>query len=145
MLTKDVNDSQFSIFRDSRVESVNERELIKNERFADLSVSSNDSEGDWNSVFGTRFSMQLSRAGYPTIEFFGAARQSETLTAKSEPYRSGYVPNTADCRPEVLEFLAVSSIFVNTEDTSGCREKLIAYFGEDTVREIKKVAGPPGT
>jgi hypothetical protein len=44
-----------------------------------------------------------------------------------------------------LEFLAVSSIFVNTEDTSGCREKLIAYFGEDSVREINKVAGPPGT
>ncbi|NBY61067.1 MAG: hypothetical protein EBQ54_01795 [Actinobacteria bacterium] len=62
-----------------------------------------------------------------------------------EKYRSGYVPNTADCRPAVLEFLAVSSIFVNTEDTSGCREKLIAYFGEDSVREINKVAGPPGT
>jgi hypothetical protein len=89
--------------------------------------------------------MQLSRAGYPTIEFFGAARQSETLTAKSEPYRSGYVPNTADCRPEVLEFLAVSSIFVNTDDKSGCREKLLAYFGDDSVREINKVAGPPGT
>ena len=145
MLTKDVNNSQFSIFRDSRIESVNERELIKSERFADLSVSSNDSESDWNSIFGTRFSMQLSRAGYPTVEFFGAARQSETLTAKSEPYRSGYVPNTADCRPEVLEFLGVSSIFVNTEDKSGCREKLLAYFGEDSVREINKVAGPPGT
>jgi hypothetical protein len=89
--------------------------------------------------------MQLSRAGYPTIEFFGAARQSETLSAKSEPYRSGYVPNTADCRPEVLEFLAVSSIFVNTEDASGCRAKLLDYFGEDSVREINKVAGPPGT
>ncbi|NDE63995.1 MAG: hypothetical protein EB053_06555, partial [Chlamydiae bacterium] len=137
--------SKFSIFRDSRVESVNERELVKRERFADLSVASNDSESDWNSLFGTRFSMQLSRAGYPTIEFFGAARQSETLTAKSEPYRSGYVPNTADCQPEVLEFLAVSSIFVNTEDKSGCREKLLAYFGEDSVREINKVAGPSGT
>jgi hypothetical protein len=45
----------------------------------------------------------------------------------------------------VLEFLAVSSIFVNTEDASGCREKLLAYFGEDSVREINKVAGPPGT
>ena len=145
MLTKGVDNSQFSIFRNSRIESVNERELVKSERFADLSVSRNDSESDWNSIFGTRFSMQLSRAGYPTIEFFGAARQSETLSAKSEPYRSGYVPNTADCRPEVLEFLAVSSIFVNTEDASGCREKLIAYFGEDSVREINKVAGPPGT
>ena len=141
----DSDNSQFSIFRDSRVESVNDREPVKNERFVDLSVSSNDSESDWNALFGTRFSMQLSRAGYPTIEFFGAARQSETLTAKSEPYRSGYVPNTADCRPEVLEFLAVSSIFVNTEDTSGCREKLLAYFGEDSVREINKVAGLPGT
>jgi len=141
----DSSNSQFSIFRNSRIKSANEGKLVKNERFADLSVSSNDSESDWNSIFGTRFSMQLSRAGYPTIEFFGAARQSETLTAKSEPYRSGYVPNTADCRPDVLEFLAVSSIFVNTEDTSGCREKLIAYFGEDSVREIKKVAGPPGT
>jgi hypothetical protein len=145
MLTKGVDNSQFSIFRDPRVESINERELVKTERFADLSVSSNDSESDWNSIFGTRFSMQLSRAGYPTIEFFGAARLSETLTAKSEPYRSGFVPNTADCRPEVLEFLAVSSIFVNTEDASGCREKLLAYFGEDSVREINKVAGPPGT
>ena len=142
---KDSDNSKFSTFRDSRVESVNERELVKSERFTDLSVSSNDSESDWNSLFGTRFSMQLSRAGYPTIEFFGAARQSETLTAKSELYRSGYVPNTADCRPEVLEFLAVSSIFVNTEDRSGCREKLIAYFGEDSVREINKVAGAPGT
>ena len=145
MLTKDVNNSQFSIFRNSRVESAIEKELVKNERFADLSVTSNDSESDWNSLFGTRFSMQVSRAGYPTIEFFGAARQSETLTAKSEPYRSGYVPNTADCRPEVLEFLAVSSIFVNTEDASGCRENLLAYFGEGSVREINKVAGPPGT
>ena len=141
----DSDNSQFSIFRDSRIESVNERELTESERFADLSVSSNDSESDWNSIFGTRFSMQLSRAGYPTVEFFGAARQSETLTAKSEPYRSGYAPNTTDCRPEVLEFLAVSSIFVNTEDSSGCREKLIAYFGEDSVREINKVAGTPGT
>jgi hypothetical protein len=141
----DSNNSQFSIFRNSRIESVNERELVKSERFADLSVSRNDSESDWNSIFGTRFSMQLSRAGYPTIEFFGAARQSETLSAKSEPYRSGYVPNTADCRPEVLEFLAVSSIFVNTEDASGCRAKLLDYFGEDSVREINKVAGPPGT
>ena len=145
MLTKDVNNSQFSIFRNSRVESAIEKELVKNERFADLSVTSNDSESDWNSLFGTRFSMQVSRAGYPTIEFFGAARQSETLTAKSEPYRSGYVPNTADCRPEVLEFLAVSSIFVNTEDVSGCRQQLIAFFGEDSAREINKVAGPPGS
>ena len=142
---KDSDNSKFSIFRDSRVESVNDRKLVKNERFADLSVASNDSESHWNSLFGTRFSMQVSRAGYPTIEFFGAARQSETLTAKSEPYRSGYVPNTADCLPEVLEFLSVSSIFVNTEDMSGCREKLLAYFGEDSVREINKVAGPPGT
>ena len=142
---KDSDNSKFSIFRNSHVESAIEKELVKNERFADLSVTSNDSESDWNSLFGTRFSMQVSRAGYPTIEFFGAARQSETLTAKSEPYRSGYVPNTADCRPEVLEFLAVSSIFVNTEDVSGCREKLIAFFGEDSVREINKVAGPPGS
>jgi hypothetical protein len=44
-----------------------------------------------------------------------------------------------------LEFLAVSSIFVNTDDKSGCREKLLAYFGNDSVREINKVAGPPGT
>ena len=143
MLTKDVDNSKFSVFRESRIESSNEQILLNAQRFVDLSV--NDADGDWNALFGTRFSMQLSRAGYPTIEFFGAARQSETLTAKSEPYRSGYVPNTADCRPEVLEFLAVSSIFVNTEDASGCRAKLLDYFGEDSVREINKVAGPPGT
>lgn len=143
MLTKDVGNSKFSIFRESKVGLAHKPVLLRGQRFVDLST--NDSDSVWNSLFGTRFSMQLSRAGYPTIEFFGAARQSETLTAKSEPYRSGYVPNTADCRPEVLEFLAVSSIFVNTEDTSGCREKLLAYFGEDSVREINKVAGPPGT
>jgi len=145
MLTKDVDNSKFSIFRESRGESSNELELVKSERFVDLSVTRNDSDSDWNYLFGTRFSMELSRAGYPTIEFFGAARQSESLTASSESYRSGYVPNTDDCKPEVLEFLAVSSIFVNAEDTSGCREKLLLYFGEDSVREINKVAGPPGT
>lgn len=145
MVTLDVDGSKFAYFGDVSSTSMVETRLIKAERFADLSVSSNDSDYEWSALTGSRFELQLARGGYPTIEFYGAGRPSSTLVGQFEKYRSGYVPNTADCRPEVLEFLAVSSIFVNTEDTSGCREKLIAYFGEDSVREINKVAGPPGT
>ena len=145
MVTLDVDGSKFAYFGDVSSTSMVETRLIKAERFADLSVSSNDSGYEWSALTGSRFELQLARGGYPTIEFYGAGRHSRTLVGQFEKYRSGYVPTTADCRPAVLEFLAVSSIFVNTEDTSGCREKLIAYFGEDSVREINKVAGPPGT
>ncbi|MFM8249570.1 MAG: hypothetical protein ACKOAE_10060, partial [Acidimicrobiaceae bacterium] len=140
-----VDDSKFSVLRKFDRADFTEMPITRNERFVDSSVGSNDSSDEWSAIFGTRFELQLSRSGYPTIEFYGAGRHSSTLSNQFEKYRSGYVPNTADCRPEVLEFLAVSSIFVNTEDTSGCREKLIAYFGEDSEREINKVAGPPGT
>jgi hypothetical protein len=145
MVIQDVDGSKFAYFGDVSSTSMVESTLIKAERFADLSVSSNDSDHEWSALTGSRFELQLARGGYPTIEFYGAGRHSSTLGRQFEKYRSGYVPNTADCRPEVLEFLAVSSIFVNTEDASGCREKLLAYFGEDSVREINKVAGPPGT
>ena len=145
--------SKDSVFRDgARLESgealkVNQT-LIKFERFAMLEEKKDSVEyGDplFREIFALSFELEASRSGFPTLQALGSGRVSETLTTAEANFRSKTSPDLSHCKPEVLEFLAVSSIFVNTEDTSGCREKLLAYFGEDSVREINKIAGPPGT
>jgi hypothetical protein len=153
MFLKDVDNSKASIFRDMHIREygfqAKGNDLVQfGNRF--VFFNEGESKGDYrdlyiNELFGLDFDLQLARAGFPTLQNYGAARVSKTLTTQTQNFRSSNWLNLADCQPEVLEFLAVSSIFVNTEDTSGCREKLLAYFGEDSVREINKVAGPPGT
>jgi hypothetical protein len=153
MVFYEVNQSQFSVFRDGlrreSGESLKSNEsLIKFERFVVLEEKKDSVEyGDplFREITALPFELQASRAGFPTLQAIGSGRSSETLTLVQANFRSKTSPDLTHCKPEVLEFLAVSSIFVNTEDASGCREKLIAYFGEDSVREINKVAGPPGT
>ena len=145
MITNKIDNSKFAIVRDRKVRVSSQIPLIKYQRFVDLSGVVNNSGYDWNSLFGVRFDLQLARAGYPSIEFFGAARHSSTLTNNFEQYRSGYVPIVKDCESEVLDFLAVSSIFINSNDTSGCQEKLISYFGDGSVQTINKVADNLGT
>ncbi|NBO27059.1 MAG: hypothetical protein EBU96_09790, partial [Actinobacteria bacterium] len=145
--------SKDSLFRDAeRVKNgevlKNSGSLIKLERFVMLEEKKDSVEyGDplFREIFAISFELQASRAGFPTLQVIGSGRSSDTLTLVQENFRSKTSPDLTHCKPEVLEFLAVSSIFVNTEDKSGCREKLLAYFGEDSVREINKVAGPPGT
>jgi hypothetical protein len=122
--------------------------LIKFERFVLLEEQKDSVEyGDplFREIFEISFELQASRSEFATLQAIGSGRSSETLTLVQANFRSKTSPDLTHCKPEVLEFLAVSSIFVNTEDASGCREKLLAYFGEDSVREINKVAGPPGT
>jgi len=152
MLFYEVNQSQFSVFRDDlRRESgeslKSNKLLIKFERFVVLEEGDSVENGDpfFREITALPFELHASRSGFPTLQVVGYGRASETLTTMKANFRSKTSPDLTHCRPEVLEFLAVSSIFVNTEDTSGCREKLLAYFGEDSVREINKVAGPPGT
>ena len=153
MFLKDVDNSTASIFRDRQIREYGDQaksdDLL---RFGQRFVFFNEGESRDNyrdpyvdELFGLSFDLQLARAGFPTLQNYGAARVSNTLTTQTQNLRSSNWMNSADCKPEVLEFLAVSSIFVNTEDASGCREKLLAYFGEGSVREINKVAGPPGT
>jgi hypothetical protein len=153
MFLKDVDNSNASIFRDISIREygfqAKSNDLVQfGNRF--VFFNEGESKGDYrdpyiNELFGLNFDLQLARAGFPTLQNYGAARVSKTLTSQTQNFRSSNWFNSTDCRPEVLEFLAVSSIFVNTEDASGCRAKLLDYFGEDSVREINKVAGPPGT
>ena len=153
MVFYEVNQSQFSVFRDGlRRESgellKSNESLIKFERFVVLEEKKDSVEyGDplFREITALPFELHASRSEFPTLQAVGYGRASETLTIAEANFRSKTSPDLTHCKPEVLEFLAVSSIFVNTEDSSGCREKLIAYFGEDSVREINKVAGPPGT
>ena len=145
MITNEIDNSKFAITRDRRVRVSSQIPLIKYQRFADLSSAGNNIGYDWNLLFGVRFDLQLGRAGYPSVEFFGGARHPGTLTNNFEPYRSGYVPNVKDCEPEVLDFLAVSSIFIDSDDTSGCQQKLISYFGDGSAQTIKKIADNLGT
>ena len=153
MVFYEVNQSQFSVFRDElrreSGESLKSNEmLIKFERFVVLEEKRDSVEyGDplFREIAALPFELHASRSGFPTLQAVGYGRASETLTTVEANFRSKTSPDLTHCKPEVLEFLAVSSIFVNTEDTSGCREKLLAYFGEDSVREINKVAGTPGT
>jgi hypothetical protein len=153
MVFYEVNQSQSSVFRDGlRRESGESLKtnglLIEYERFVVLDERRDSVEyGDpfFREIAALPFELHASRAGFPTLQAVGYGRASGTLTKVEANFRSKTSPDLTHCNPEVLEFLAVSSIFVNTEDTSGCREKLLAYFGEDSVREINKVAGPPGT
>ena len=153
MVFYEVDESQFSVFRDQlRRESgeslTSNKLLIKFERFVVLEEIRDSVEyGDplFREIAALPFELHASRSGFPTLQAVGYGRASETLTTVEANFRSKTSPDLTHCKPEVLEFLAVSSIFVNTEDTSGCREKLIDYFGKDSVREINKVAGPPGT
>jgi hypothetical protein len=153
MVFYNAENSMDSVFRDElRRESgeslKSNKLLIKLERFVMLEEQKDSVEyGDplFREIFALLFELQASRSGFPTLQAVGSGRSSETLTLAEANFRSKTSPDLTHCKPEVLEFLAVSSIFVNTEDTSGCREKLIAYFGEDSVREINKVAGPPET
>ena len=145
MITNEIDNSKFAIARDRNVRESSQIPLIKYQRFADLSGAVNNSGHEWNSLFGVRFDLQLARAGYPSVEFFGGARHSSTLTNNFEQYRSGYVPNVKDCESDVLDFLAVSSIFINSDDMSGCQQKLITYFGDGSAQTIKKVADNLGT
>ena len=152
MVFYEVNQSQFSVFRDDlRRESgeslKSSKLLIKFERFVVLEEKRDSVEyGDpfFREIAALPFELHASRSGFPTLQAVGYGRASETLTTVKANFRSKTSPDLTHCRPEVLEFLALSSIFVNTEDASGCREKLLAYFGEGSVREINKVAGPPG-
>lgn len=145
--------SNASVFRDSariqRGASLKSNDLlVKFERFILLEEKKDSVEyGDplFREIFELPFELQASRSGFPTLQAVGYGRSTETLTLVESNFRSKTSPDLTHCRPEVLEFLAVSSIFVNTEDTSGCREKLLLYFGEDSVREINKIVGPPGT
>ena len=153
MVFFEVENSKHSVFRDDvRLKSGEALKsngiLIKLERFVMLEEQKDSVEyGDpfFREIASLPFELHASRSGFPTLQAVGYGRASETLTTVEANFRSKTSPDLTHCKPEVLEFLAVSSIFVNTEDTSGCREKLIAYFGEESVREINKVAGPPGT
>ena len=153
MFGKDVGFSPSSVFRDRFIREdgrqAKNSDLVQfGERFAFFNEGeSKDDYRDpyFSEIFGLNFDLQLARAGFPTLQSFGAARISETLTQQAQNFRSSNWLTTENCQPEVLEFLAVSSIFVDAEDTSGCREKLLAYFGEDSIREINKVSGKPGT
>ena len=153
MVYYQANASNASIFRDSariqRGASLKSNDLlVKFERFIVLEEQKDSVEyGDplFREIFELPFELQASRSGFPTLQAVGYGRTTETLTLVEANFRSKTSPDLTHCVPEVLEFLAVSSIFVNTEDNSGCREKLLAYFGEGSVREINKVAGPPGT
>jgi hypothetical protein len=153
MVFYEVNQSQFSVFRDGlRRESgellKSNESLIKFERFVVLEEKKDSVEyGDplFREITALPFELHASRSEFPTLQAVGYGRASETLTIAEANFRSKTSPDLTHCKPEVLEFLAVSSIFVNTEDASGCRAKLLDYFGEDSVREINKVAGPPGT
>ena len=153
MVYYQANASNASIFRDSariqRGASLNSNDLlVKFERFIMLEEEKDSVEyGDplFREIFELPFELQASRSGFPTLQAVGYGRTTETLTLVEANFRSKTSPDLTHCVPDVLEFLSVSSVFVNTEDASGCREKLLAYFGEDSVREINKVAGPPGT
>ena len=145
MITNKVDNSNFAFGRDQEFRVSTQIPLIKYQRFVDLSGVVNNSGYKGNLLFGVRFDSQLGRAGYPSIGFFGAARHSSTLTNNYEQYRSEYLPNVKDCESEVLDFLAVSSIFINSEDTSGCQQKLISYFGVESTQTLKKAADNPGT
>ena len=153
MVYYQANASNASIFRDStriqRGASLKSNDLlVKFERFILLEEEKDSVEyGDplFREIFELPFELQASRAGFPTLQAVGYGRTTETLTLIEANFRSKTSPDLTHCVPDVLEFLSVSSVFVNPEDASGCREKLLAYFGEDSVREINTVAGPPGT
>ena len=137
MYFKDFEKSPNSIFRDSQVNDVARTEIKKlgltgGQRFIILKEQTSEASylllGERN---GLRFNLQLARAGYPTIEEIPYGRSVGTLATPKEKFRSAFNPTVENCTPKVLDFLGVSTIWVEQSgDTksANCADSLKRYF-----------------
>jgi hypothetical protein len=131
MITKDVKNSDYSLFRDSSV-----RKLAK-----DLVESSNISHGVRTVLLGGELRSEvfaqsfLSRGGYPTLDFFSAGRKINTFTINSEQFRTGFSLDIKDCDPLIFDFLSVGNIVLDATGQDSCIESLNTYFGPSKMRE----------
>ena len=137
MFFKDFEKSPNSIFRDSQVNDVARTEIKKlgltgGQRFVILKEQTSEASylllGERH---GLRFNLQLARAGYPTIEEFPYGRSVGTLATPKEKFRNAFNPTIENCTPKVLDFLGVSTIWVEQSgDTksANCADSLKRYF-----------------
>ena len=100
------------------------------------------SDSLFEKLFGNRLQLELQRAGFPLIDHVIYGRSSPTLRNDTkQKFRNVFKPSSADCQAEVLDFLAISSIVSEHSESSDCRKELSKYFGSETERSIKSVAG----
>ena len=137
MFLKDFNKSPNSIFRDSQVNDVARTEIKKlgltgGQRFVILKEQTSEASylllGERH---GLRFNFQLARAGYPTIEEVPYGRSVGTLVTPKEKFRSVFNPTVDNCTPRVLDFLGISTIWVEQSgDTksANCADAITRYF-----------------
>jgi hypothetical protein len=134
---KDFSKSESSIFRDQQVRdgaqmTIQKLDLKENQRVAllkrDNGVGGSFLFGDDS---GVRFDLQLARAGYPTIDEVPYGRSVGTLVTPTEKFRSVFVATVQSCDPGVLDFLSVSTIWVEQSgDTksANCADSMKRYF-----------------
>ena len=115
---RDFSKSENSVFRDQQVRdearmSIQKLDLKMNQRFAALKQDGS-TEGSFlfGDDSGIRFDLQLARAGYPTIDEVPYGRSVGTLVTPTEKFRSVFVATVQTCDPRVLDFLGVSTIWV---------------------------------
>ena len=134
MITKDVKNSDYSLFRDSSV-----RKSAK-----DLVKSSNIRHGVRTVLLGGELRSEvfaqsfLSRGGYPTLDFFSAGREINTFTINTEQFRTGFSLDTKYCDPLIFDFLSVGNIILDATGQDSCTESLNTYFGPSKIREQSK-------
>jgi hypothetical protein len=134
---RDFSKSENSVFRDQRVRddaqrSIQTLDLKMNQRFAALKQ---DGSTGGSFLFGDdsgiRFDLQLARVGYPTIDEVPYGRSVGTLVTPTEKFRSVFVATVQSCDPGVLDFLSVSTIWVEQSgDTksANCADSMKRYF-----------------
>lgn len=96
-----------------------------------------------NKLTGSSENMELQRAGYPSIQSITYGRSSSTLRYAEQSFRSVFDPSISDCQPDVLDFLAVSTIVFESGTVEVCKKNLETYYQSNENLNLKSVGGSP--
>ena len=137
MYTESTGQSDFSVFRDRQVndESVSAIQQLDLERLQRFIILKPFYKDDVLSFLGNdvgiRFDLQIARAGFPTVDQISYGRSMRTLVTPTQQFRSMFIATTEYCSPKALDFIGVSTIWVEQvsgENSASCAKLISSYF-----------------
>jgi len=145
MYTESTGHSDFSVFRDRQVNNesvstIQQLDLERLQRFIILKPSyTNDVLSFLGNDVGIRFDLQIARAGFPTVDQISYGRSMRTLVTPKQQFRSMFIATIEYCSPKALDFIGVSTIWVEQvsgEKSAGCAKLISNYFGVKSSLQI---------
>ena len=137
MYTESTGQTDFAIFRDRQVndESVSAIQQLDLERLQRFIILKPFYKDDVLSFLGNdvgiRFDLQIARAGFPTVDQISYGRSMRTLVTPKQQFRSMFIATTEYCSPKALDFIGVSTIWVEQvsgENSASCAKLISNYF-----------------